>query len=373
MTHRELTTKRHSGLGRRHPEPQQQPSVDQQLLAVLNSISVGMLSVDAKGTIRVYNAALASLLDTNENLVGKKANAVFKLIDCQKQPVELMDLVKKTYGVRNDDTLLSYGDDDSIRLGILINPIRTAQNDIDGYIFVIEDITKEKSLEEERDEFISVISHELRTPITIAEGSVSNAQLLLERNPDTNLLKKTFNEAHEQIVYLANMVNDLGTLSRAERGVGDALEPLNIDELAHELYAKYSPRAAQKGLQFNLDIVGRIGIVATSRLYLEEVLQNFITNSIKYTQTGSVTLRIRKKETGIEFAVKDTGIGISKSDQKRIFEKFYRSEDYRTRESSGTGLGLYVVQKLAKKLGIVIEVESHLNHGSSFSFLLPLG
>ena len=283
-----------------------------------------------------------------------------------------MDLVKKTYGVRNDDTFLNYGDDDAIRLGILINPIRTARNDIDGYIFVIEDITKEKGLEEERDEFISVVSHELRTPIAISEGSISNAQLLLERGAEPSILKSTFDEAHTQILYLANMVNDLGTLSRAERGVCDAKEPIDIDKLAHELYAKYELRAAQKNLHFNLNVVGRIGVVATSRLYLEEILQNFITNSIKYTQEGTVTLTIRKNASGVLFAVKDTGIGISKTDLKRIFEKFYRSEDYRTRESSGTGLGLYVVQKLARKLGVTIKVDSHLNHGSTFSFVLPL-
>ena len=85
-----------------------------------------------------------------------------------------------------------------------------------------------------------------------------------------------------------------------------------------------------------------------------------------------MTLHIRKTDKGILFAVKDTGIGISKTDQKRIFEKFYRSEDYRTRETSGTGLGLYVVQKLAHKLGVTVEVKSRLNHGSTFSFVLPL-
>ncbi|HMR73021.1 MAG TPA: HAMP domain-containing sensor histidine kinase [Candidatus Saccharibacteria bacterium] len=343
-----------------------------QLLTVFNSLSVGMLSLDNKGVIRLYNAALASLLDTNASLIGKKANTVFSLVDSDNKPVELMDLVKKTYGVRNDDISLRYEDGDTVRLGILINPIRTSQNDIDGYIFVIEDITREKSLEEERDEFISVISHELRTPITITEGSISNAQLLLERGAQLELLKKTFTEAHDQIVFLANMVNDLGTLSRAERGVGDTLEKIDIDLLAGELYAKYTPRATSKGLQFNLNIVGRVGMVSTSRLYLEEILQNLITNSIKYTLEGSVTLSIKKTASGVLFVVKDTGIGISKSDQKRIFEKFYRSEDYRTRESSGTGLGLYVVQKLAKKLNITIGIESHLNHGSTFSFTLPL-
>jgi PAS domain S-box-containing protein len=344
-----------------------------QLVTIINSMSVGMMSVSANGTIRLYNAALLALIDTNESITGKNVSDVFNTFNAtDKTPVSLMSLVEKRYMTRREDIILKYDETDQIRLGITINPVREARGAVKGYIFIIEDITKEKSLEEERDEFISVISHELRTPITIVEGSISNAQLLLSRGAQPPVLKKTFDDAHEQIVFLANMVNDLGTLSRAERGVGDAPESIDVDALAAELHSKYEPRARERKLHFNLDILGHIGTVDSSRLYLEEVLQNFITNSIKYTQEGSVTLHIRKTDKGILFAVKDTGIGISKTDQKRIFEKFYRSEDYRTRETSGTGLGLYVVQKLAHKLGVTVEVKSRLNHGSTFSFVLPL-
>lgn len=344
-----------------------------QLITIINSMSVGMMSVSANGTIRLYNAALLALIDTNESITGKNVADVFNTYNkADDSRVDLMSLVEKRYMTRREDIVLKYDDNDQIRLGITINPVREAHGAVKSYIFIVEDITKEKSLEEERDEFISVISHELRTPITIVEGSISNAQLLLSRGAQPAALKQTFDEAHEQIVFLANMVNDLGTLSRAERGVGDTLEPIDIDALAAELHNKYEPRARERKLHFNLDIVGHIGTVNSSPLYLEEVLQNFITNSIKYTQEGSVTLHIRKTDKGILFAVKDTGIGISKTDQKRIFEKFYRSEDYRTRETSGTGLGLYVVQKLAHKLGVTVEVKSRLNHGSTFSFVLPL-
>jgi signal transduction histidine kinase len=106
-------------------------------------------------------------------------------------------------------------------------------------------------------------------------------------------------------------------------------------------------------------------------LYLHELLQNFITNAIKYTREGSVTLIVRRQKDDILFEVSDTGIGISKSDQAKVFDKFYRSEDYRTRETSGTGLGLYVTHKLAKKMGTTITLKSRLNHGSHFSFTLP--
>lgn len=342
-----------------------------QLISILNSMSMGIVSVDENGDIRLYNAAFLGLLDTNDNVTGKPVNTVMKLTTTDKKPIKLMDLVQKTYMTRREDIVLNYSDDDHIRLSILINPIRGRRGQLSGYIFVIEDITKEKSLEEERDEFISVVSHELRTPVAIAEGSISNAQLLLEHKASTKLLDRAFEEAHEQIMFLSNMVNDLGTLSRAERNVGDELEEIDINDLAGSLHAKYDPRAHKRKLQFNLDIVGHIGTVHTSRLYLEEILQNFITNSIKYTEKGTVTLKIRRVGDGVQFSVIDTGIGISKADQRRIFEKFYRSEDYRTRETTGNGLGLYVVAKLAKKMGITIEISSRLNHGSTFSFVLP--
>jgi signal transduction histidine kinase len=169
------------------------------------------------------------------------------------------------------------------------------------------------------------------------------------------------------------MINDLSTLSRAERGVGDEIEEININRLLHDLFEKYTPQMQEKSLSLDLDVESNLPEIKTSRLYLEEILENFLTNALKYTKTGSVTIGARlNKETGLRLWVKDSGIGMSKSDLEHIFEKFYRSEDYRTREIGGTGLGLYVVSKLAAKLNTRIEVESRLNHGSTFAFTLTL-
>ena len=106
--------------------------------------------------------------------------------------------------------------------------------------------------------------------------------------------------------------------------------------------------------------------------YLKKQAGGFITNAIKYTEEGDITLSIKQKDDLVTFSVKDTGIGISRSDQKKIFQKFYRSEDYRTRETSGTGLGLYVSAKLSEKMNTKIELVSRLNHGSTFYFSLPI-
>lgn len=350
----------------------------ERVLTIVNNFADGVLSTDRNGIIRVYNAASLNLLDTNANLNGRHINSVVKLYDEDDKPLDMFEVLKNTKSttVRDDVTLTVSGE--TLRLEITCSPIRSSYSQSkqgqtqDGYILIMRDVTKAKSLEEERDEFISVVSHELRTPITVVEGTVSNLQVMMER-PDMSpqVLKESLATAHEQILFLSRMINDLSTLSRAERGVAGDVELIDVRGLADDLYNEYAPQAEKKRLHFNLEADAHLGSIKTSRLYLKELLQNFITNALKYTKEGSVTLEVSQRDGVVTFGVKDTGIGISKSDQAKIYNKFYRSEDYRTRETSGTGLGLYVAAKLASKIGTKIELDSRLNHGSTFSIRLP--
>ena len=344
----------------------------QRLITLINNITDAILSTDEHGIINTYNSAALSLIDTNSGINGEHISQVLELKTIDKKPIDIFKELTKSSTIRQrDDIIMMIDDDDYVRLEVTLAPVQGGDKITpDGYVLILRDVTKTKSLEEERDEFISIVSHELRTPIAIAEGSLSNAKLLVERNI-TSKIPEAIDESHKQILFLARMVNDLSTLSRAERGIADETEIIDVAELAAQINSEYSPQAAEKNLAFNLDIGGRLGSVQASRLYLEEILQNFITNAIRYTQEGSVTLSSKKNRSGeIIFKIIDTGIGISKADLNKIFDKFYRAEDYRTRETKGTGLGLYVSAKLAKKLGCKIEVESRLNHGSTFGFRL---
>ena len=346
--------------------------------ALINGLSDAIISFDNKGVIKLYNSAALSLLDTNKSLTGQHIDDVVKLYNkstSQKSRSSLFNLVSsENRQLESEDFMHRFADGEEIRLNIVSAPIRNSYGkekaSREGYISIMRDITKVKSLEEERDEFISVISHELRTPITITEGSLSNMMVVAQRGKADPTIVKGIGDAHEQVVYLAKMINDLSALSRAERGAGLEQDNLNVDEFMHNLYEQYSTEAKSAGLTLDLDVVGSIGDVYTSKLYLEEILQNLITNAIKYTSKGTITLHVKRMEGGVYFSVEDTGHGISKSDQKKVFQKFYRSEDYRTRETGGTGLGLYVAGKLSNKLGTRIKCESRLNHGSTFSFVL---
>jgi signal transduction histidine kinase len=348
---------------------------------IINNLQESVISTDRHGIVQLYNAATLNLLDTNVPIREKHIGNVLHLKDASGKPYSLLKELEKAIGtVIRDDLRMRFGMPEEIRVELTFTPIRSSYTKTektdshDGYIIMLRDVTKAKSLEEERDEFISVVSHELRTPITVIEAEISNLQALMQ-HPDVSkeMKEDALAGAHSQVMYLAKMVNDLSALSRAERGVGDAIEEINLKDMVHSLYDEFSESAHEKGLKLNLDLSPKLSPLNSSRLYLEELLQNFINNSIKYTKAGSVTISAKQTGNEISFAVKDTGIGISKSDQEKVFNKFFRSEDYRTRETSGTGLGLYVSAKLAKKLGTKIVLVSRLNHGSVFSFSLPIG
>ena len=347
----------------------------QRLTSLINSMADAVIAVDENVNIVLYNGAALNILDVNMIKTGNSLASICQPIDKDNQTFDIVALVKATkLPATNRDLRLKYGDGSIINLYISIAPVHLGYGSEGqhGYVLLLRDITREKSLEEERDEFIGVVSHELRTPITISEGNISNAQYIVERSGDIEAVKAALKEAHNQVLFLADMINDLSTLSRAERGALQVeVESINVHELVTELAKNYTPQAEEKGLAFKLELDPALELLSSSKLYVREILQNFITNALKYTTKGSVTLRASTDPKGVRFAVEDTGIGISRGDRERVYDKFFRSEDYRTRQSSGTGLGLYVTLKLARLIHAELSLDSELNKGSTFSIFVP--
>lgn len=346
-----------------------------QMESLINNISDGVIAVDQHHKVIVYNAAALDVLDLNTDIKGKGLASLLKPINAAAESVNILLLLKETtVPTINRDLRIKYNDGSTANLFLGIAPVYLGygKSESNGYTLLLRDITREKSLEEERDEFISVVSHELRTPIAISEGNIGNAQYIVEKTGDLKAVKAALKEAHNQVLFLASMINDLSTLSRAERGVLQVEpEPINVRELANELLANYTPGADKKGLGLSLELDPTLELLQSGKLYVREILQNFITNAIKYTESGSVTIGAKPAANGTTFYVRDTGIGISKGDQERVFDKFFRSEDFRTRQNNGTGLGLYVTMKLTKLLKAEVDVESELNKGSTFTIFFP--
>lgn len=355
----------------------------QRLTSLVNSMADGVLAVDQSMKIVLSNGAALNILDVNSSLRGRKLSSVMQLRDKNKQPVDIEKLVAKTTTpTTNRDLLLPCSDGSTINVYLSIAPVHLGygRSGQQGYVLLLRDITHEKSLEEERDEFISVASHELRTPIAIAEGNISNARFIVDKLArgsgdglsNSKQVKEALREAHNQILFLGGLVNDLAMLSRAERGkLTVDVQSINVPDLIKELSTAYSPQAREKKLTFTTNLSDNVKTLQSTTLYVREILQNFITNALKYTQKGGITLTAQQAERGVKFLVADTGIGISHADQEKLFDKFFRSEDFRTRKTNGTGLGLYVTLKLARLIHADIDVQSELNKGSTFSIFIP--
>ncbi len=348
----------------------------ERLTSLINSMADGVIAVDKSVHVVIYNGAALNILDRNDPIEHKHLGEVFRPVDAQNKPVDIDQLITSVTAPTADrDLRLQYADGSSVNLYTSIAPVRLGYGEKgqQGYVVLLRDITHEKSLEEERDEFISVVSHELRTPIAITEGDVSNALFIAEKTGNLDQVKQALKEAHNQVLFLADLVNDLSMLSRAERGVTPVdVAPISVPELVEELVHNYSEQASAKGLELKSELnVDATQAFTSGKLYVREVLQNFITNAIKYTETGSVTIMAESTSDGVRFDIKDTGIGISRADQQRVFEKFFRSGDYRTTKASGTGLGLYVTAKLARLLNARITMDSTLNKGSTFTISIP--
>lgn len=347
----------------------------ERLTSLIGSMADGVLAVDDAIKVVLYNGAALNILDLNSSMKGRALGRVLPLYDNNGQPIDVTKLVQGTKTPTSTrDLLLHYGDGSKANIYLSIAPVYLGYGATGdrGYVLLLRDITREKSLEEERDEFISVVSHELRTPIAITEGNISNALYIANKTGDIAAVQEALKAAHEQTMFLAGLVNDLSTLSRADRGVLELdVEAINAHQLVEDLAKSYQDEAKAKGLELHTALDPNLELLHSSKLYTREILQNFVTNAIKYTEKGSVTIGAKPDPKGVRFSVSDTGIGISKSDQEKVFDKFFRSEDFRTRQNNGTGLGLYVTMKLARMLHAEISVTSELNHGSTFTIFIP--
>ncbi len=342
-----------------------------QLESLVNSMGDAVVVVDSSGVISLANTAASSIFNLQE-FIGRPFDDVVTLQDTTGKDVHLFaDGSPEQDSLRDD--LVKKRANETLSLEVRLTPFKVAGNP-QGTIIMARDITKQKTLEDERNEFISLASHELKTPLALAEGNLSLAMSQNEEVlPEATLvlLKKTYRSVRQ----LSAIVSDLTTLDQADKGLLDVeLERINIGEVVTTLIADYTPQAQDKQITLSHQIDPQVKPVVTSKFRLVEILVNFLTNAIKYTPNGgSVVIGVAPDDHGggVMISVADNGKGMSTADQQRIFDKFYRSEDYRTRETEGTGLGLYIVRKLTARLGGEVWLESELNKGTTFYLRVP--
>jgi two-component system, OmpR family, phosphate regulon sensor histidine kinase PhoR len=343
----------------------------ERLMVLINSLPEATFIIDAKGRILLHNLSALNLLGAKATIAGKRLPNLMFLKDRQDKKVNILDKISFTRVVESSDLIMKGSDSADIMLYIRVTPVTGVLVHGQNFILTMRDITKAKSLDQEREEFIAVTSHELKTPLAIAEAALSTA--LLPQMKATPEISNMIKQAYRNITFLSELVKDLTILAQARNdNIPIKLQPVKPKVLIDQLANDYSSEASNKQIQIVTSTAKDVPEVFTTEHYVRQILQNYLINALKYTPKGKITLNCAVDKDGqVVFSVQDTGVGISASDQKHLFTKFWRSEDYRTRETGGTGLGLYLCAELAMRLNAKVWCESILNKGTTFYLKLP--
>lgn len=342
-------------------------------LASVNSLRFGFAIVDMEGKFIISNPILTEILGSGDEvksiqeISGKmplQSNLFTELIRCSKEKcvVELKDVL---FGVKY--------------LRFFLTPVFAGEDQAEsiGGVLLVEDVTEAKVLERSRDEFFSIASHELRTPLTAIRG---NSEMLLEMYADKftdNDMKEMLSDIASSSVRLINIVNDFLEVSRLEQGkMSIKKEDFDMGEVIERVIRNMTQVAEKHSVRLAYERPEQVWpAVHADKDRVEQVLFNLVSNAVKFTKQGSVTISVAPQPDFLRVEVTDTGIGISPQNQGLLFRKFEQAgEKVLARDvTQGTGLGLYISRLIMTNMGGSIELErSELGQGSTFAFTVPL-
>jgi PAS domain S-box-containing protein len=341
-----------------------------ELAAIIESSDDAIIGKSLEGVITSWNASAQRMFGyTEAEVIGK---SILMLIPEDRQDEEPLILARLKRGERVEhfETQRITKDKKIIDLSLTISPIKDSKGNIIGVSKIARDITTKKQEETRKNDFIAIVSHELKTPLTSVKSYI---QLLLAKakKEEKDFEAKALTRAEMQTNKMAFMINDFLNLARLEEGkMGLTMERFELHTLIEELAADAQFLAAGHHIQ----LVGCEEImVYADRDKMSQIMINLLSNAVKYSPRGS-TIRIGcEKEGGsVKVYVSDDGVGISKTDQRKLFERFYRVESEKMKTVSGFGIGLYLVSEILKYHGSKIQVDSEEGRGSTFWFELEM-
>ncbi|MGJ9457177.1 two-component system histidine kinase PnpS [Oceanobacillus sp. CF4.6] len=344
----------------------QEQRQSEQLSTIIDNMQSGLVLIDEKGYIHVVNRKFISMFGKTEK--DYKGYLYYDVLEEEK----FHDTVQKTFLYERNikESFTHRSGLNKLHLEIIGAPIFNERSMLKGAVLVLYDITELKKLEKTRKDFVANVSHELRTPITSIKGF---SETLLESGINDQDTTKEFltiiqNESHR----LQLLIEDLLSLSRLEReDFHLVLNKFKAGELIDEVLPALKHNAEQKGLKFSVDIDSELTMKADKER-IKQVIINLLDNAILYTsKNGSVEFYLGHVEDYIHIKVADTGIGIEQKAIPRIFERFYRVDKARSRNTGGTGLGLAIVKHIVEVHDGKIEVESEINKGTTIHIYLP--
>ncbi len=335
------------------------------LEAVFLSMFDGVMVLDREENIILMNKTLRELLAVETNPIGRRPLEVIRNAGVQELVGNIFHAAR---GVESREISVLLPEEKNLE--VHATPILRG-TEVDGAVLVFHDITRLRKLENIRRDFVANVSHELRTPITSIKGY---AETLLDGALDDKKHAREFLQIiNADADRLRQLVDDLLDLSRIESGKMKLnMIPCDVRALVSSIVATLDKQATQRSIAIENEIPSTLAKVRADESALTQVFLNVLDNGIKYNKEGGC-VRISAHEKGpfVQIDIADTGIGLSKEDLPRIFERFYRVDKARSRQLGGTGLGLSIAKHIIQAHHGEIFVQSELGKGSTFSFTLP--
>lgn len=358
---------------------------------LINAIADTVIVIDTKGAIQLFNPAAGLLTGwKQQEAMGLDYRSVIKLRalepvkgdETPKQKFEDPFAASLKSGQASKVNALELETKSGKRLivSIVTSPIKTGEK-VSGVIGVLRDVSEEKRQERQRAEFISTASHEMRTPVAAIEGYLALAMNDRVSKIDSKA-RSYLEKAHESTQHLGELFRDLLTAAKSEDGrLSNHPKVIDIGQYLEKIVEDMRFTAEKKGLKIDFVVAGpenKGGAVVRPLYYvyvdperIREVFTNLISNSIKFTEEGGITVGLRGQDDYVQLSVRDTGLGIPPEDIPHLFQKFYRVDNSATRSIGGTGLGLFISRSIIEMYKGQIWVESQLGQGSTFYINLP--
>ncbi len=346
--------------------------------AVLYSITDGVFVIDKNQKIVMFNKAASEISGYSpEFVVGKKYDDILRFIYESNGKKNNKFILKafKTGKIQEmlNHSLLITKSGKKISVSNSAAPLKDKNGNVTGCVIVFRDITKEREIDKAKSEFVSLASHQLRTPLTSI--GLYSEMLLKESVGKLNKdQKKYLNEIYKGNYRMVELVNALLNVSRLDAGIFDVnAEPIDIKKILNIVLKDMSDEIKKKNLKLTKRYSKNIGKINLDQKLMRIIFQNLISNAVKYTpKKGKIAINIKKQNDNILIAVSDTGYGIPKHQQSKIFTKMFRADNIISKDTTGTGLGLYIVKSIVDKSGGKIWFESEENKGSTFYVSFPM-
>lgn len=328
---------------------------------ILSNMSEGVVFLDQSKKVTLMNQSAERIFEIDQSVVGHSLTFFTKekaLISAVEEAIS-----QRVFSVID----LSVGNS---TYSVHVSPVDDKEaKKVEGVTLFLVDVGKERENERQRTEFFSNASHELKTPITSVLGF---SEMLQNGSLSEDKKEKIYSHLVTETKRMNQLINDILTISRLESGiVKEEQKPVELTQLATEVVEILRPQA--KGQEILLEIEKSPIFVYAGHRQLQDIFNNLIENAMKYNkEQGKIWVVVKKREGRVDISVKDTGIGIAKEAQKRIFERFYRVDSGRTKTTGGTGLGLAIVKHIVLSLRGKIHLESEPNVGTEVVVSLPL-